>query len=134
MSILSKGKAPASISGIEAYSKKTLNDKIRKLTITNIQLVADKTETEKVKVNLEADRVRLLGKKNSLIVKREELRTEIATLNIAGPPNVLVYGHQVPLLRLTRDKFKAKRLPPFDNLKKNLQGFFTRTRYYQGFY
>ncbi len=47
-------------------------------------------ETEKAKVNLEADRVRLFDEKNSLVVKREEFRTEIVTLNAA---NVLVRSH-----------------------------------------
>ena len=35
--------------------------------------VTDKMETEKAKVNLEVDRARLLGEKNSLVAKREEL-------------------------------------------------------------
>ena len=50
-------------------------------------------ETEKTKVNLETDRARLLDEKNSLVVKREEFRTEIAALNAAGPSNVLIRGH-----------------------------------------
>jgi len=47
ISILSKGKASVSTSGIEAYSKETLNDEIRRLIIANIQLVVDKMEIEK---------------------------------------------------------------------------------------
>ncbi len=47
-------------------------------------------ETEKVKVNLETDRVQLFGEKNSLVVKKEELRTEIVVLNVI---NVLVCGY-----------------------------------------
>ncbi len=33
-----------------------------------------------------------------------------------------------------RNKLKAKKLPFFNNLKKNLQKFFTGIRYYQRFY
>ncbi len=73
ISTLGKGKAPAFISGVEAYSKEILNDEIRRLTIVNIQLITDKMEIEKVRVNLEADRTRLFGKKNFLVVKKEEL-------------------------------------------------------------
>ena len=50
-------------------------------------------ETEKVKVNLEVDKVRFFNKKNSLVVKREELRAEITVLNTAGFFNVLVRGY-----------------------------------------
>ncbi len=77
-------------------------------------------KTKKAKINLETDRIRLLDKKNSLIIKREELRTEIAVLNATGSSNILVRSHQDPLLRPTRDKLKAKRPPPFNSLKKNL--------------
>ncbi len=115
----SKGKTPTSTSSIEAYNKEALGDKIRKLTAANVQLVTDKIETEKVKVNLEADRTRLFNKKNFLVIKREELRTEIATLNTAGSSNVLVRRHQDPLLKPIQDKFKAKRSTLFDNIKKN---------------
>ena len=48
----------------------------------------DKMEIEKVRVNLETDKARLLGKKNSLVVKKKELRAEIITLNVAGPLNI----------------------------------------------
>ena len=91
-------------------------------------------ETEKARVNLEADRTRLFDEKNSLIIKRKELQAEIVILNAAGYFNVLVRSYQDLLLRLIRDKFKAKRSLSFDNLKKNFQRFFIRTRYYQGFY
>ncbi len=93
MSILGKGKASASTSGVEAYSKETLGDKICRLTTANVQLMADKTETEKARVNLEADKIQLFGEKNSLVAKREEFRAEIAVLNAAKPPNVPVRGH-----------------------------------------
>ncbi len=53
----------------------------------------NKMETEKAKVNLEADRIQLLGEKNSLIVKKKELRTEIATLNVIGLFNIPVYRY-----------------------------------------
>jgi len=35
--------------------------------------MTDKMKTEKTKVNLEADRMQLFDKKNSLVVKKEEL-------------------------------------------------------------
>ncbi len=90
MSTLNKGKTLTSTNGIETYSKKTLNNKIHRLTTTNVQLITNKMETEKVKVNLETDRVRLFGKKNSLIVKREEFRIEIVILNTVKLFNVLI--------------------------------------------
>ncbi len=93
--------------------------------------MTDKIKTEKTKVNLETNRMQLLGKKNSLVAKRKKLRAEIIILNIT---NIPIRGHQDPLLKPTRDKLKAKRPPPFDNLKKNLQKFLIETRYYQEFY
>ncbi len=90
ISTLSKGKTPASTSDIEAYNKEVLNDEIRKLIATNAQLITNKMETKKARVNLKADRTQLFGKKNSLVVKREELRTEIVTLNAV---NALVRNH-----------------------------------------
>ena len=96
-----KNKAFVSINSIEAYNKETLSDKIRRLTTANVQLMADKTETEKARVNLKADKVRLFGKKNSLVVKKEELRIEIIVLNTAGFSNILIRGHQDPFLRPT---------------------------------
>ncbi len=90
MFILSKSKALVFTNGVEVYSKEALRDEIRRLIMANIQLMTDKMKTEKARVNLEADRVRLFDKKNSLVAKREELRAEIVMLNIA---NVLIYGH-----------------------------------------
>ncbi len=84
---------PASTNSVEVYSKETLDDKIRKLTTTNIQLKTDKIETEKARVKLKANKIQLLDEKNSLVVKKEELRTEIIILNVAGPPNILVRRH-----------------------------------------
>ena len=55
--------------------------------------MTDKMETKKVRVNLEADRVRLFGEKNSLIVKREELRAEIVVLNVTRSFNILVRSY-----------------------------------------
>jgi len=127
ISILGKGKAPASTNGVEAYSKEALDDKICRLTTANAQLMTDKMETEKTRVNLKADRAQLFGEKNSLVAKREKLRTEIAMLNTA---NIPVRSYQDPLLKPTRDKLKAKRSPSFDGLKKNFQKFFIGTRYY----
>jgi len=90
MFILGKGKALVSTSGVEIYSKEVLGDEICRLIVANVQLVTDKMETEKARVNLEADRVRWFGKKNFLVVKREELRAEIVVLNAV---NVLVRGY-----------------------------------------
>ncbi len=92
--------------------------------------MTNKIESEKVKINLEADRMRLLGEKNSLIVKREEFRIEIVILNATGPFNILICRYQDLFLRLIRDKFKAKRPIPFDNIKENFQRFFIKIRYY----
>ncbi len=134
ISTSNKGKTPVSTNGIETYNKETLDNEIRRLTTANAQLITNKMKIEKAKVNLKANKVQLLGKKNSLIVKREKLRAEIAILNAAGPPNVLIHNYQNPFLKPTRDKLKTKRPSPFDNLKKNLQRFFIKIRYYQRFY
>ena len=96
MSILNKDKAPVSINGIKAYSKEVLSDKIRRLTIANVQLMIDKMESEKIKINLEVNRARLFGEKNSLVTKREKLRTEIITLNAV---NILIRSYQDPFLK-----------------------------------
>jgi len=85
-----KGKASVSTNGIETYSKKTLGDKIRKLIAINVQLIINKIETKKAKVNLKVDRTQLFDKKNSLVIKRKEFRTEIVILNAI---NVLIRGH-----------------------------------------
>ncbi len=50
-------------------------------------------ETEKVKINLEADKTRLFDEKDSLVVKRKELRIEIVILNATGLSNVLIRGY-----------------------------------------
>ena len=86
MSTSNKGKTPISTNGIEAYSKEILGDEIRRLITANVQLITDKIKTEKTRVNLETDRARLFGEKNSLIIKREELRAEIVALNAANAP------------------------------------------------
>ncbi len=57
MSISDKGKTLVSTNDVEAYNKKVLGDEIRKLIITNVQLITDKIKTEKIKVNLKADRI-----------------------------------------------------------------------------
>ncbi len=90
ISISNKDKTPVSTNGIKTYNKETLGDKIRRLIIANIQLMTDKMETEKAKVNLKVDKVQLFGKKNSLVTKRKKLRTEITTLNAVGPSNIPV--------------------------------------------
>ncbi len=120
ISTSSKGKTPASTNGVEAYTKEQLTTKIQRLTIANIQLMTDKIKTEKTKVNLEADRARLLEEKNFLVIKREELRVEIAAMNAAGSSNAPVRSQQDLFLGLARDKLKAKRPSLFNGLKKNL--------------
>jgi len=119
ISTLGKGKALAFINGIEAYNKEILSNEIRRLIITNVQLMADKIKTKKAKVNLKADKVQLLSKKNSLVVKREKLRAEITTLYAAGPSNIPIRRYQDPLLKPIQNKLKAKRPPSFNSLKKN---------------
>ncbi len=90
ISILSKGKVSASTSGVEAYSKEVLNDEICRLIAINVQLMTDKMEIEKVKVNLKVNKIQLFEKKNSLVVKKEKFRAEIVILNAAGFSNVLI--------------------------------------------
>ncbi len=130
ISISSKGKAPVSTYDIEAFIKEQLAIEIQRLSAANVQLVTNKIETKRAKVNLKADRMRLLGEKNSLIVKRKEFRTEIVIMNAVKSFNVSIRSHQNPLLEPTRDKLKAKRPPLFNNIKENFQEFFIRTRYY----
>ncbi len=122
------------MNGAKAFTKEQLAVKIQRLSAANIQLVNDKIKTEKIKTNLKVNRTRLLGEKNSLIAKREELRTEIVTLNTARPFNAPVRNHQDLLLNQRRNKLKTKRPPPFDGVKENFQRFFIRIRYYQRFY
>ncbi len=55
--------------------------------------MTDKIETEKIKVNLEVNKTRLLEKKNSLVIKKKELRTEIAAINTGRSFNALIHGH-----------------------------------------
>ena len=130
ISTSSKGKAPIFINGIKAYNKETLNDEICRLITTNIQLIINKMESEKVKVNLKTDKIQLFGKKNSLVVKKKELRTEIIILNVAGPSNVPIRRYQDLFLKSTQDKLKTKRPILFDNIKENFQRFLIKTRYY----
>ena len=93
MSTSSKGKTLVSTNGVKTYTKEQLAAKIQRFITVNVQLVTDKIKTERTKINLEADRVQLLGEKNSLVVKREELRAEIVALNAVGLSNVLIRGH-----------------------------------------
>ncbi len=134
ISTSNKGKTPISTNDVKTYSKETLGDEIHKLIIANVQLITDKMETEKARVNLETNRTRLFDEKNSLVVKRKEFRVEIAILYTVGFSNVPIRRYQDLFLRPIQDKFKAKRPPFFDGLKENFQRFFTRIRYYQGFY
>ncbi len=119
MSTSGKGKASISTNGVETYSKEALSNEIRRLIIINVQLMTDKMEIEKVRVNLEVDKVRLFDEKNFLVVKRKELRAEIVVLNVVRSFNAPTYGYQNSLLKSTRDKFKAKRPSLFDSLKEN---------------
>ncbi len=57
MSILNKSKMFVSTNNIEIYNKEILSDKIHRLTTINIQLIIDKIKIEKVKVNLEVDKI-----------------------------------------------------------------------------
>ncbi len=85
-----KGKTSISTNDVEVYSKEVLGDEIRRLIAANIQLITDKMEIEKTRVNLEANRIRLFSEKNSLVVKREEFRAEIVILNAV---NIPIRGH-----------------------------------------
>ena len=96
MSTSGKGKAPVSTNGVKAYNKEALSDEIRRLIAANAQLMTNKIEIEKTRVNLKANKTRLFGEKNSLVAKKEKLRAEIATLNAI---NVLIRGYQDPFLR-----------------------------------
>ncbi len=93
MFTLSKGKTSVSTNDVEAYNKETLDDKIRKLIIANTQLMIDKIEIKKAKVNLETNRARLFDEKNSLVVKKKKLRAEIVILNVTEPSNIPIRGH-----------------------------------------
>ncbi len=103
-----KNKAPASVNGAEAFIKEQLAVEIQRLSTANTQLISDKIETEKIKINLEADKVRLFGEKNFLIVKREELQAEIVALNAIGSSNISVRGYQDLLVNQSRDKLKVR--------------------------
>ncbi len=74
--------------------------------------MTDKIKTERVKVNLKANRIQLL-KKNFLIIKRKKLRTKIVTMNVVGSFNVPIRGHQDLFLNPIRNKLKIKRLSFF---------------------
>ncbi len=93
ISISSKDKTPVSTNGVKTYIKEQLTVEIQRFTTVNTQLMTDKIKTERTKVNLKTDRMRLLRKKNFLIVKRKELRVEIAAMNTVGPSNVLIRSH-----------------------------------------
>ncbi len=57
MFTLDKDKAPISTNDVKAYSKKALGDKIRRLITANTQLMIDKIEVEKARINLKIDRI-----------------------------------------------------------------------------
>jgi len=87
-----KSKTSISINGIEVYTKEQLVAEIQRFIVINVQLMTDKMKTEKTKVNLKVDRVRLLGEKNSLVVKREKLRAKIVIMNAVRSSNVSIHG------------------------------------------
>ena len=89
ISTLSKDKTSVSTNGIKTFIKKQLTIEIQRLSTANVQLITNKIKTEKAKVNLQANKTRLLREKNSLVVKREEFRAEIVTMNATGFSNVL---------------------------------------------
>ena len=122
-----KGKRSVSTSDVEAYSKEQLAEEIYRLIAANAQLVNDKLRTKATNVKLEADKNKLINKKNILVAKREELQTELEATRAI--PTVAP-----AVTNIGRDKLKAKRLLPFDGAKENLQPFLIRARYYQGFY
>ncbi len=93
--------------------------------------MTNKIKIEKTKVNLKINKIQLFNKKNFLIAKKEKFRAKIATLNII---NISIRNYQNPFLKSIQNKFKAKRPPSFDNLKKNFQKFFIKIQYYQKFY
>ena len=93
ISISNKGKTSVFTNGIKTFNKETLDDKIRKLIIANTQLMIDKIEIKKAKVNLETNRARLFDEKNSLVVKKKKLRAEIVILNVTEPSNIPIRGH-----------------------------------------
>jgi len=78
ISNLGKGKTLASSNGIKAYSKEVLREEIRRLTITNVQLANDKLDIEAVKTRFEADKARLISKKNIFVAKKKKLQIELA--------------------------------------------------------
>ena len=126
ISTSNKDKTPASINNIKTFTKEQLAIEIQRLSTINIQFINNKIKTEKIKANLKANKMQLFNKKNSLIVKRKELRAEIVVLNVVKSFNIPIYGYQDLLLNQGRDKFKAKGLFSFDNIKKNFQRFFIR--------
>ena len=93
ISTSNKDKTSVFINGVEVYNKKTLNDEICRLIIANVQLITNKMKIEKTRVNLETDKTQLFGKKNSLVVKREELQAKIAALNTTGLFNIPIRGY-----------------------------------------
>ena len=93
ISISSKGKAPASVNDIETFTKEQLAIEIQRFSTANTQLITDKIKIKKIKANLKIDKAQLFGKKNSLVVKREELRTEIVALNAIGFFNISIRGY-----------------------------------------
>jgi len=102
-----KGKTPVSTNGVEAYNKEALDDEIRRLIAINVQLIANKIKTEKAKVNLEADKIRLFDEKNFLVAKKEEFRTEIAILNVIGFSNVSICGISESVLKTNTKQIQS---------------------------
>ena len=88
----------------------------------------NKLNTEVAKTKLEADKTRLINKKNIFMTKREELRTELIETVTAFTTNTQTS------INIVQNKLKAKRPPPFDKTKETLQRFLIKTYYYYKFY
>jgi len=77
ISTSSKAKISTSTNDIKAFNKKALKEEIRRLTITNIQLINNKLNAEITKIKLEANKTKLINEKNILITKREKLQAKL---------------------------------------------------------
>ncbi len=54
-----------STNNIKVFTKEQLTKEIQRFIIVNVQLITKKIETKKTKVNLKANKIRLLKKKTS---------------------------------------------------------------------
>ncbi len=79
ISTSNKGKIPTSTNGIKTYNKKTFGNKIYRFIQTNMQLTQNKQNSDITKAVIKTDKNRFISKKNTLVIKREELQREITT-------------------------------------------------------